>query len=55
VTGIDFQEDIDEMYPELKLVSKIEPDNLKLDYDLLSAIERGVDEADMNRHVKVLP
>ena len=54
VTGIDFQEDIDEMYPELKLVSKIEPDNLKLDYDLLSAIERGVDEADMNRHVKLL-
>jgi hypothetical protein len=26
----------------------------KLDYDLLSAIERGVDEEDMNRHVDLL-
>jgi hypothetical protein len=36
------------------LLHKIEPDNFKLDYDLLSAIKRGVDEADTNRHVKLL-
>jgi hypothetical protein len=39
---------------ELKLVHKIEKDNSKLDYDLLSAIQRGVDGADMKRHVELL-
>jgi hypothetical protein len=31
-----------------------ESDNHKLDYDLLSAIELGVDEADMRRHARLL-
>ena len=52
VSGIDFLRDLPPT--ELKLVHKIEPDNSKLDYDLLSAIQRGVDEADMNRHVRLL-
>jgi hypothetical protein len=52
VSGIDFLRDLPPT--ELKLVHKIEPDNSKLDYDVLSAIQRGVDEADMNRHVRRL-
>jgi hypothetical protein len=52
VSGVDFLRDLPPT--ELKLVHKIEPDNSKLDYDLLSAIQRGVDEADMNMHVRLL-
>jgi hypothetical protein len=52
VSGIDFLRDLPPT--ELKLVRKIEPDNSKLDYVLLSAIQRSVDEADMNRHARLL-
>lgn len=39
---------------DLKILHKNEPDNLKLDYNHLSAIELGIDEDDMNRHGKLL-
>jgi hypothetical protein len=51
VSRIDFLHDLPPT--ELKLVHKIEPGNSRFDYDLLSAIQRGVDEADMNRHVRL--
>jgi hypothetical protein len=52
VSGIDFLCDLPPT--EFTLVHQIEQDNSKLDYDLFSAIQRGVDEADMNRHVRLL-
>ena len=52
MSKLDFLRDLPST--DIKLVHKIEPDNSKLDYDLLSAIQRGVDEADMNRHLKLL-
>jgi hypothetical protein len=50
VSGIDFLRDLPST--EIKLVHKIELDNSKLDYNLLSVIQQGVDEADLNRHVR---
>jgi hypothetical protein len=37
-----------------KLVHNIEPDKLKLDYELFATVERGTDETEMNQHVRLL-
>jgi hypothetical protein len=54
VSGFDFLRELPPTELRVKLVHKIELDNFKLDYDLLSAIQRGVDEGDMNRYERRL-